>query len=51
VRVIDASSLAKYVLREDNWEKSQEIFVDESHSLTLALIEVSKCDLETSRAS
>ena len=32
--VIDASSIAKYILREENWE-------DEPYSLTLALAEVS----------
>ncbi len=39
--VIDASSLAKYILRENNWEKVREYLVDESYSLTLALAEVS----------
>lgn len=39
--VIDASSLAKYILREENWEKVREYLLDEPYSLTLALAEVS----------
>ncbi len=39
--VIDASSLAKYILREDNWEKIREYLLNESCSLTLALAEIS----------
>ncbi|MFA4662827.1 type II toxin-antitoxin system VapC family toxin [Pyrococcus kukulkanii] len=39
--VIDASSLAKYILREGNWEKVREYLLDEPYSLTLALAEVS----------
>ncbi len=39
--VIDASSLAKYILREDNWKKVREYLLDEPYSLTLALAEVS----------
>lgn len=39
--VIDASSLAKYILREDNWSKVREWMLNELHSLTLALAEVS----------
>jgi len=41
VIVIDASSLAKYILREENWEKVREYLLDEPYSLTLALVEVS----------
>lgn len=39
--VIDASSLAKYILREENWRKVREYLLDEPYSLTLALAEVS----------
>ena len=39
--VIDASSLAKYILREDNWKKVREYLLNEPYSLTLALAEVS----------
>lgn len=39
--VIDASSLAKYILREDNWKKIRECLEDEVYSLNLALIEIS----------
>ena len=39
--VIDASSLAKYILREDNWEKAREYLLNEPYSLTLALAEIS----------
>ena len=39
--VIDASSLAKYILREENWEKVREYLLDDPYSLTLALVEVS----------
>lgn len=39
--VIDASSLAKYILREENWERVRESLLDEPYSLTLALAEVS----------
>jgi len=41
VIVIDASSLAKYVLREENWERSREYLASEPCSLDLALAEVS----------
>lgn len=39
--VIDASSLAKYILREDNWKKIREYLEDEVYSLNLALVEIS----------
>ena len=39
--VIDASSLAKYILREENWEKVREYLLGEAYSLTLALAEIS----------
>ncbi|HEC77293.1 MAG TPA: PIN domain-containing protein [Thermoplasmatales archaeon] len=39
--VIDASSLAKYILREDNWKKIREYLEDEVYSLNLALFEIS----------
>ncbi len=39
--VIDASSLAKYILREDNWERVREYLLEDAYSLTLALAEVS----------
>ncbi|NJE12833.1 type II toxin-antitoxin system VapC family toxin [Thermococcus sp. LS2] len=39
--VIDASSLAKYILREENWKRVREYLLDDSYSLTLALAEVS----------
>ncbi|MDN5319817.1 MAG: hypothetical protein PWP49_237 [Thermococcaceae archaeon] len=39
--VIDASSLAKYILREENWERVRESLLNEPYSLTLALAEVS----------
>ena len=38
---IDASSLAKYILRENGWEKARVYLLDEPYSLTLALAEVS----------
>jgi len=41
VIVVDASSLAKYILREDNWEKVRVNLLNEPHSLTLALAEIS----------
>jgi len=41
VIVIDASSLAKYILREENWERVRESLLNEPYSLTLALAEVS----------
>jgi len=41
VTVIDASSLAKYILREDNWEEIRKYLEDEVYSLNLALIEIS----------
>jgi len=41
VIVIDASSLAKYILRESNWDKVREYLAEESLSLTLAMAEVS----------
>jgi len=41
VIVIDASSLAKYILREDNWEKVRVHLLNEPYSLTLALAEIS----------
>jgi len=41
VIVIDASSLAKYILREENWRAIREILEDEPCSLDIALIEVS----------
>ena len=39
--VIDASSLAKYILRERNWKEIRAYLLGEAHSLTLALSEVS----------
>lgn len=39
--VIDASSIAKYILREENWEKIRDYLLNEPYSLTLALAEVS----------
>ena len=39
--VIDASTLAKYILREENWEKVKVYLLNEPYSLTLALAEVS----------
>ncbi|BAA29464.1 type II toxin-antitoxin system VapC family toxin [Pyrococcus horikoshii] len=39
--VIDASSIAKYILREENWEEVRKYLLDDPHSLTLALAEVS----------
>ncbi|MCD6514856.1 MAG: type II toxin-antitoxin system VapC family toxin [Candidatus Odinarchaeota archaeon] len=39
--VVDASSIAKYILREENWEKIREYLSDEPYSLTLAIAEVS----------
>ncbi len=39
--VIDASSLAKYILREENWKRVREYLLDDPYSLTLALAEVS----------
>ncbi len=39
--VIDASSLAKYILRENNWDKVRKYLRGESFSLTLAMAEVS----------
>ncbi|RLI89530.1 MAG: PIN domain nuclease [Archaeoglobales archaeon] len=41
MKVIDASSLAKYILREDNWDKVRAYLLNEPYSLTLALAEVS----------
>jgi len=41
VIVIDASLLAKYVLREENWEMAREYLARESCSVDLALAEVS----------
>jgi len=41
VIVIDASSLAKYVLREEGWENVKRYLSNEACSLTLALAEVS----------
>ena len=38
--VIDASSLAKYILREENWEEVREYLLN-AYSNTLALAEVS----------
>ena len=38
---IDASSLAKYILREENWEEVRKYLLKESCSLNLALAEVS----------
>lgn len=39
--VIDASSLAKYMLRENNWRKIREHLEADVYSLNLALAEVS----------
>ena len=39
--VIDASSLAKYILREDNWKKIRGYLEDEIYSLNIALLEIS----------
>ncbi len=39
--VVDASSLAKYILREENWEDVERYLADGTCSLTLALAEVS----------
>jgi len=41
VTVIDASSLAKYILREDNWKTIRDYLEDEVYSLNLALVEIS----------
>jgi len=41
VIVIDASSIVKYLLREDNWEVVRKHLENEPYSLTLALAEVS----------
>jgi len=41
VIVIDASSLAKYILREDNWEIVRQNLLDNPVSIDLALTEVS----------
>ena len=38
---IDASSLAKYVLREENWRDVKNHLLSEPHTLNLALAEVS----------
>lgn len=38
--VIDASAIAKYVLREENWEQVRDYLVAEPRSLDLALAEV-----------
>ncbi|USS41037.1 type II toxin-antitoxin system VapC family toxin [Thermococcus aggregans] len=38
---IDASSLAKYILREKNWKEVRGYLLNDPHSLTLALAEVS----------
>ncbi len=38
--VIDASSLAKYILREENWEEVRRFLASGTCSLTLALAEV-----------
>jgi predicted nucleic acid-binding protein len=40
VTVIDASAIAKYVLREKNWEQVRDYLVAEPRSLDLALAEV-----------
>lgn len=39
--VIDASSLAKYILRERNWKSVRNYLLEESFSLNLALAEIS----------
>ncbi len=39
--VIDASSLAKYILREEKWEEVERYLASETCSLSLALAEVS----------
>ncbi len=39
--VIDASSLAKYILKEYNWRTIRKYFEGEIHSLNLALVEIS----------
>lgn len=39
--VIDASSLAKYILREENWKTVRDHLATEPYSLDLALAEVS----------
>jgi len=41
VIVIDASSLAKYILREENWKRVRHNLVDDPFSIDLALAEVS----------
>jgi len=41
VIAIDASSLAKYVLREENWRDVKNHLLSEPHTLNLALAEVS----------
>jgi len=41
VIAIDASSLAKYVLREENWRDVRNHLLNEPYSLNLALAEVS----------
>lgn len=38
---VDASSLAKYILREENWERVRDNLADEPFSIDLALVEVS----------
>ena len=38
--VIDASAIAKYILREENWEQVRDYLVAEPRSLDLALAEV-----------
>jgi predicted nucleic acid-binding protein len=40
VIVIDASAIAKYVLREENWEQVRDYLAAEPRSLDLALAEV-----------
>lgn len=39
--VIDASTIAKYVLKEENWEQVEGVLDENLYSLTLAIAEVS----------
>ncbi|KAA0006350.1 MAG: type II toxin-antitoxin system VapC family toxin, partial [Thermoplasmata archaeon] len=39
--VIDASSLAKYILKENNWGKIRKYLEEDICSLNLALVEIS----------
>ena len=41
VRDLDVSSLTKYILREDDWEKVRVYLLNEPYYLTLTLAEIS----------